>query len=1176
MLSRRDFMKAGLATGMLFVFPPLLKGCGSSGSPSAKPLIDWFHFDLSGIVGSHPGTGGAYFLSAGGRKHRLEAHSEETLAEMPLLLKGDLGSQSPTHFAKGVDLSTDSVSLMMLTHQGDDDVHNLLHMSLYVPDTTSMPAARPAIEAASDLTCKPTSTTSDSFQPVIDGGHVYSGASPVQTAACLVFFHPELMTLDPMATSRIAAHIWGLDPFYNLYCHIAQSRYASTHGGTGEPWATLVAAIRDDGTPILGHDGTPVHHLAYSEKTKQYLADVLKPALQVVKNNPALTDKNYRTGAGVPEVNQTAPPLQAGLRAASADFKLVPPLGEGTWKHGIKWHGLGMEDAVQRQFKFTLTNLHVRNFSIYIQYLDKDGQVIDLEKLDNWADYLPLGMGRNSYVANSLQGLDLATSSLKFVDLYLAPSTVMGVPLPIINKTYRPKMPAAAVTARIRVGSLGIPHHLDEVTTGDARRSWMVGAILTAIINCAVPALMLKFGSGSNENKELYALVASDPRVWIDTVMLALADIQGIRDLINGSGDDEKQKSIQDIENGVKNVLMDLATDGAKILLRSPVLAAYVASKEVEMTAEETIPIAGMVLQALVIVATSAELAQTTIESLANPLLYDVDFTVARDITVTVNHDRRDFKFPSTATYFTVGTVITRGTRLSTKVLMPATTQSEPMTAVIRDVPTGGSFLITVDFYDRHDNLVGTGFAAFYLVTDARMADLDKPSVEGISITVPDWLKTRLSALQGQLYTTTQSFLADLYAGLSDLQKDTAESYEFWIMQKMQDYYLPNSIQPGHDGIHYECTIEEKEYPLDAGSTYLHKEKIAFTAGARAWRPAPAPTATLTALSSVAGDAALHELTGMALVQRSGQFGYAWRSSSTGLPQCGSGTTRAELFTVQNISLGQNPENSLRTGIYGEQACGLTPPVNISYDLNGPSSGRGHNFILVPKNGFFYLRPYVADGQTPMVLDPAVTLGRFEHPLAAMAYHPAGYLVGVSREFSKLAILALPEGPQVEENAPRPVLYGGRGALPGLLDRPCGLGVDDRGTIHVLESGNRRLQAFDIHGQPVNAYAGGASCFFALPSDITFIDLAVNGRGWLYLLGYENFGAAPHDFILFVHKPGEGTPLFTVRGVAAGKIMVDKWRDLYALNYEKIVLPSGRVEPSVSHWIPDTPNPTNP
>jgi hypothetical protein len=42
-------------------------------------------------------------------------------------------------------------------------------------------------------------------------------------------------------------------------------------------------------------------------------------------------------------------------------------------------------------------------------------------------------------------------------------------------------------------------------------------------------------------------------------------------------------------------------------------------------------------------------------------------------------------------------------------------------------------------------------------------------------------------------------------------------------------------------------------------------------------------------------------------------------------------------------------------------------------------------------------------------------------------------------------------------------------------------------------------------------------------------------------------------------------------GVAAGKMAVDLWRNIFTLNYEPLIGPDG-LEPSLSQWTPSTPD----
>jgi len=99
-------------------------------------------------------------------------------------------------------------------------------------------------------------------------------------------------------------------------------------------------------------------------------------------------------------------------------------------------------------------------------------------------------------------------------------------------------------------------------------------------------------------------------------------------------------------------------------------------------------------------------------------------------------------------------------------------------------------------------------------------------------------------------------------------------------------------------------------------------------------------------------------------------------------------------------------------------------------------------------------------------------------------------------------------------------------------------------------------------------------------TDITYLDIAVEAKGYLYVLSFVGNGQVPSDYILDIYQP-DGT--FLVRTpderlqpshpqyVSAAKLVVDIWRNVYTLNYEAIQGPNGRNEPSISHWMPTPP-----
>ena len=82
-------------------------------------------------------------------------------------------------------------------------------------------------------------------------------------------------------------------------------------------------------------------------------------------------------------------------------------------------------------------------------------------------------------------------------------------------------------------------------------------------------------------------------------------------------------------------------------------------------------------------------------------------------------------------------------------------------------------------------------------------------------------------------------------------------------------------------------------------------------------------------------------------------------------------------------------------------------------------------------------------------------------------------------------------------------------------------------------------------------------------------------KGYIYVLKMEKPSdqqvSTPAQCFLDIHQP-DGSFLAQSQGLAAARMIVTMWRELYTLNYE-IVAASPRTQPSVSIWQPSTPRP---
>ena len=89
---------------------------------------------------------------------------------------------------------------------------------------------------------------------------------------------------------------------------------------------------------------------------------------------------------------------------------------------------------------------------------------------------------------------------------------------------------------------------------------------------------------------------------------------------------------------------------------------------------------------------------------------------------------------------------------------------------------------------------------------------------------------------------------------------------------------------------------------------------------------------------------------------------------------------------------------------------------------------------------------------------------------------------------------------------------------------------------------------------------------------IEYLDVAVEDKGYIYVLYFTGTGVNATEYMLDIYNP-DGTVLLQnpLTGIAAAKMAIDKWRTLWTLNYEKFLGPNNRTEPGVSGWIPSTP-----
>ncbi|HPG35457.1 MAG TPA: hypothetical protein PLG63_03900, partial [bacterium] len=147
----------------------------------------------------------------------------------------------------------------------------------------------------------------------------------------------------------------------------------------------------------------------------------------------------------------------------------------------------------------------------------------------------------------------------------------------------------------------------------------------------------------------------------------------------------------------------------------------------------------------------------------------------------------------------------------------------------------------------------------------------------------------------------------------------------------------------------------------------------------------------------------------------------------------------------------------------------------------------------------------------------------------------------------------------------------GKGDREGLLENPVSVAISQSGDIYVLEQGNFRVSAFDINGSVRQIFGDEEELknYFdisGLDTSAVLLDIDVESTGLIYVLHYVNGGKTKDDYFVQIYSK-DGKLINTNNGIAAAKMAVDHFRNIFTLNYETIVTDITE-KPSVSMWIP--------
>ena len=352
-----------------------------------------------------------------------------------------------------------------------------------------------------------------------------------------------------------------------------------------------------------------------------------------------------------------------------------------------------------------VTNHWLRHLSAYVQFLDDGGNAITPQ---DWDEVLP----------DFLRALFQPDDTKKYVELISPVDTICGIPLPAEATELAIPIPENAVTVRLLCGGLGAGQ-FDHAVCG-------IGITGTVVGELALPIIVLVAGAAITDTKPVRALLADKQ------LLFGVCTVAGF--LVAGGVATDIA-----VTHNARPALVKLADSLGPLLLKTG-LKWFIAKMVAEGTAERAIPWVDTAFEVFDTLVTMAEVAQTTIEVLESPFVYEADVTRSIDVQVTLTPDQRFHEFPpeSIGGEYMVNVVYDNNATYASVVnQLPSTTQSDPITVTFRNCPAGGNLTVRAFFYAPNGWQAGQGETGWLPALATTDATLVIPALEVTTNEVP-------------------------------------------------------------------------------------------------------------------------------------------------------------------------------------------------------------------------------------------------------------------------------------------------------------------------------------------------------------------------------------------------------------------------------------------------------
>jgi hypothetical protein len=1132
-MTRRQFLAQTAAAGMMLAVPPVFASQhdDQTAHRTERPKEQrTLFFNLS----HEDFAGKTYYLTGGGQRYRLTPvsdrpdvlrHARQTNAFLRAVPDNQI-----THHVEDAVFAADTVTLCYVSADLNTQVGtwSMSAVQLYIPSSGAAYAYAQARKSTPSgplpLSAKRKYYGIAPAQTEQDLREERDLLDPVSHAGTMVGCHPDLMSLEPNSAHTVHSnHVDRSIDVVLLSGKLNQPQYgpAVPQQTPGQPnttgWATLQPVPGDGGAPLKNVHGKHAGRIQYQPSLHPDLrtlagsamnttipgvkndtslgADVtgLKPAGPNDPPNPALNGAMWLRHDGLTKVDQSP-----GQPIGDTGLKMV--LKQQNGQVGYQVLASAAQNGAAVNVSLTLLNFFLEFRGVWLQFLDANGNVISLAKIPEYVN--------GTIIANRDKSQDTATEM--FVSVIGPVFTVLGIPTApgFIQPSFT--VPASATTVRILSSTMSFQG-------GNIYPETVLqGAIMTGVFNYGVTAMLAAAGGGTFIPAMYKAVVIP----FLQALTLELMTI--ISNALNPSSPGSLVGML--ITPGfwegqalvvAKTLVTTAVSQGMKALV------AWIWGMIGEGAAEDAIPVAGEIMQAISIAVGVISLAETSAELALTPWTYVDDLVFTHDLSVTILKDSGDPNanppdpgddtFPKAANSYTVTAMFDDGTPYVQTFALATPVPSTLPPVVFTGVPLGGNVNVSVAF-------------------------VQKAIVPG----QPDIL---------------------LGKGTTGLIPNTATTAPIFAIEELKFPISSNTVYQ-----------HRQKTTLDANGNHR-------------WAAGPAPTVNqgtteCGGAGTVCGYRSISVRQGTGSLP--GYIGYAWQSQNSDphkAPSCvGGGVGQLDQVANLNTDSGNKGANAQQGYVNG--ACGIgTPGVKVAYNLLSRASA---NFYLDTTVSNVPMVRQVTLDPIPAFASPTSgqAWGVLNFPSDSLLLHPAGHLVSINNVNHKIETHRIPGAAMADADAKVQLIAqvkSGKGSRPGLIDSPVASAISPDGVILILEAVNNRIQAFDLGGNPVRHFTKQSSPY-SLTLGATdpaqgwqYLDLAVEYTGYLYVLSY-NQTTFVYRLDIYHPQQTDTNPISTTHNINAARLTVDFWRSVYTLNYEVLQLPGGAAagltEPSVSLWTP--------